>query len=133
MDDISSQTPFTLYDVECSPSWAGYDFVPTVKGGPSFKINQRGEYSGRIVEYSKTKEQQEWVKMVELWSLNADGITFPFFPGVRDPNFAHYKLPPMFHRVDGHLGPFNCTEHPQEFCVDAPWLPFMEPYSRVVE
>ncbi len=50
-----------------------------------------------------------------------------------DPNFAHYKLPPMFHRVDGHLGPFDCTEHPQEFCVDAPWLPFMEPYSRVVE
>lgn len=82
MDNISSQTPFTLYDVECSPSWAGYNFVSAVKGGPSFKINQRGEYSGRIVEYSKTKEQQEWVKMVELWSLNADGITFPFFPGV---------------------------------------------------
>ncbi|KAK0243338.1 hypothetical protein EDD85DRAFT_786252 [Armillaria nabsnona] len=133
MDDISSQTPFTLYDVQRSPSWAGYDFVPTVKGGPSFKINQRGKYSGRIVEYSKTKEQQEWVKIVELWSLNADGITFPFFSGVRDPNFAHYKLPPMFHRADGHLGPFDCTEHPQEFCVDAPWLPFMEPYSRVVE
>ncbi|PBK66218.1 hypothetical protein ARMSODRAFT_977851 [Armillaria solidipes] len=80
MDEISSETPFTLYDVQRSPSWAEYDFVPTVKGGPSFKINQRGEYSGRIVEYSKTKEQQEWVKMVELWSLNADDIMFPFFP-----------------------------------------------------
>ncbi|KAK0436968.1 uncharacterized protein EV420DRAFT_1487294 [Desarmillaria tabescens] len=79
----------------------GYDYVPTVRGGPSFKIYQKGVYSGRIVEYSDTKDGKDWVKMVELWSLNSDG-------------------------------PFDDTEHPQEFNADEPWLPFIELYGRGV-
>ncbi|KAK0439646.1 hypothetical protein EV421DRAFT_1737806 [Armillaria borealis] len=31
------------------------------------------------------------------------------------------------------LGPFDDTEHPQEFNADEPWLPFIEPYGREVE
>ncbi len=133
MEEFTSASPFTLYDVQRSVSWSGYDYIPTVRGGPSFKIYQQGEYSGRIIEYPEMEGNQDWVKMVELWSLNAGDCTFPFFPGVRDPAYSPHNHPPALHRMDGHLGPFDDTEHPQEFNADEPWLPFIEPYGKEVE
>ncbi|KAK0444485.1 hypothetical protein EV421DRAFT_1903111 [Armillaria borealis] len=124
---------FTLYDVRRSVSWSGYDYIPAVRGGPCFEISQRGSYSGRIVEYSGIPGQVDWVKMVELWSLNADGYTFPFFPGVKDQAFAPHIQPASFHTLDGHLGPFDDTEHPQEYDATKPWLAFIRPHRELVE
>ncbi|KAK0433839.1 uncharacterized protein EV420DRAFT_1654361 [Desarmillaria tabescens] len=125
---------FTLNDVHRSYSWSGYDYIPTIRGGLAFKVPQKGTYSGRIVEYSKIPGQIDWVKMVELWSLNGDGYTFPFFPGVKDPDFLPSNLSDTFYpRLDGHLGPFDVTEHPQEYDAAQPWLPFIQPYRKLVE
>ncbi|KAK0234505.1 hypothetical protein EDD85DRAFT_955323 [Armillaria nabsnona] len=71
--------------------------------------------------------------MVELWSLNADGYTFPFFPGVKDQAFTPHIQPTLFHTLDGHLGPFDDTEHPQEYNAAEPWLAFIRPHRELVE
>ncbi len=124
---------FTLYDVRRSVSWSGYNYISAVQGEPCFQIFQRESYSGRIVEYSSIPGQVNWVKMVELWSLNADGYTFPFFLGVKDQAFTPHIQPTLFHTLDGDLGPFNDTEHPQEYNATEPWLAFIQPHQELVE
>ncbi len=58
---------------------------------------------------------------------------FPFFLDVKNPYFSPAELLLSFLKLDGHLGPFDCTEHAQEYDVKEPWLALIQLYLRSVE